>query len=181
MKVIKTEIESVVIIEPTRHEDGRGWFAEVFSQRGFADKVCAKTVFVQDNEVWSRGGVVRGLHFQRPPHEQAKLVRAVRGAIVDVAVDLRRGSPTFGRHVAVELSAENGRQLFIPRGFAHGYSVLGDEALVVYKCDDFYAPDFEGGVRFDDSALGIDWRIDPARIVVSGRDRALPLLSGLRI
>ena len=164
-----------MIIEAVRFEDRRGWFAEGFSQREFAANVV-DTVFVQDNEVWSRGGVVRGLHYQLSPHAQAKLVRAVCGRILDVAVDVRWGSPTFGRHVAVELSAENGRQLFVPRGFAHGYSVLGEEALVAYKCDNYYAPGSEAGVRFDDPELGIEWGVPAERAVISEKDGALPLL-----
>lgn len=165
-----------MIVETGRFEDARGWFSESFSQREFAAGVY-DTVFVQDNEVWSRRGVVRGLHYQMPPYAQAKLVRAVRGTIVDVAVDVRRGSPTFGRHVAVELSAGNRRQLFIPRGFAHGYSVLGDEALVAYKCDNAYAPGAEGGVRFDDPELGIGWGVSPGEAVISDKDAVLPMLA----
>lgn len=175
MKFIKTDIEGVVIIEAERFGDARGWFSESFSQREFAENVC-DTVFVQDNEVWSRRGVVRGLHYQMPPHAQAKLVRAVRGKILDVAVDVRRGSPTFGRYVAVELSAENRRQLFVPRGFAHGYSVLTDEALVAYKCDNLYAPAAEAGIRFDDPELGIDWGIAGEQMVVSDKDIRLPAM-----
>ncbi len=168
MKFIETGLEGVVIVEGVRHKDARGWFAETFSQRAF------EVVFVQDNEVWSRRGVVRGLHCQRGADAQAKLVRAVYGRILDVAVDVRPGSPTYGRHVAVELSAESGRQMFIPRGFLHGYSVLSDEALVVYKCDNYYAPASEAGVRYDDPALGIGWGVEEA--VVSEKDMALPLL-----
>ncbi len=176
MKFIGTEIEGVVIVETGRFEDARGWFAESFSQREFAAEIGG-TVFVQDNEVWSRGGVIRGLHYQLPPHAQAKLVRAVRGTIIDVAVDVRRGSPTFGRHVAVELSADNRRQLFVPRGFAHGYSVIGGEALVAYKCDNYYALQAEGGIRFDDPRLGIDWRVAADGAVISEKDAALPWLA----
>lgn len=176
MKFIKTEIEGVMIVETGRFEDARGWFAESFSQREFEAEVCA-TTFVQDNEVWSRAGVIRGLHYQLPPHAQAKLVRAARGTIIDVAVDVRRGSPTFGRHVAVELSADNRRQLFIPRGFAHGYSVKSEEALVMYKCDDYYAPKAEGGIRFDDPQLGIDWGGVPGEAIISDKDAALPALA----
>jgi dTDP-4-dehydrorhamnose 3,5-epimerase len=171
MKFTETGIEGVVIVDCVRHEDARGWFAETFSQREFGDRA----VFVQDNEVWSRRGVVRGLHFQRGADAQAKLVRAARGRILDVAVDIRRGSPTFGHHVAVELSAENGLQMFVPRGFAHGYSVLSDEALVCYKCDNYYAPASEAGVRYDDPALGIDWGLPASEHVPSERDLALPL------
>ena len=178
MKIIKTGIDGVVILEAVRFGDGRGWFAESFAQRGFTETVC-DTVFVQDNDVTSRRGVVRGLHWQMPPHAQAKLVRVARGRIVDVAVDVRRGSPTFGRHVAVELSAENGRQLFVPRGFGHGYSVLEDDTVVVYKCDNYYAPESEAGVRFDDPALGIDWGV--AEPLISDKDRVLPVLADARL
>ena len=165
-----------MIVETRRFEDARGWFSESFSQREFAAEV-SDAVFVQDNEVWSRRGVIRGLHYQMPPHAQAKLVRAVRGTIVDVAVDIRRGLSTFGRYVAVELSADNGRQLFIPRGFAHGYSVISDEALVAYKCDNYYAPEAEGGIRFDDLRLGIDWGVAPGEAIISEKDAALPMLA----
>ncbi len=176
MKFIETDIEGVVIAETGRFEDARGWFSESFSQREFAAEVCG-TVFVQDNDVWSREGVIRGLHYQLPPYAQAKLVRAVRGTIIDVAVDVRRESPTFGRHVAVELSADNRRQLFIPRGFAHGYSVIGGEALVVYKCDNYYVPQAEEGIRFDDPRLGIDWRVAAGDAVISEKDAMLPMLA----
>lgn len=180
MRFIKTDIEGVTIVESIRFEDERGWFSESFSQREFSENVC-DTAFVQDNEAWSRRGVVRGLHYQMPPYAQAKLVRAVRGTIIDVAVDIRRGSPTFGKHVAVELSSENGRQLFIPRGFAHGYSVMGEEALIAYKCDAFWAPEAEGGIRFDDPQLRIDWRLDPREMIVSARDRELPTLENAKL
>ncbi len=139
MEVIKTDIDGVVIIEPRIFSDERGYFFESFSQREFEEKVC-KTVFVQDNESKSSYGVLRGLHFQKPPYTQSKLVRVIKGAVLDVAVDIRKGSPTFGKHIAVELSGENHRQFFIPRGFAHGFSVLSDEVIFQYKCDAFYAP-----------------------------------------
>ena len=145
MEVIKTKIDGVVIIEPRLFRDDRGYFFESFSQRDFQEKVC-RTVFVQDNESKSSYGVLRGLHFQKPPHAQSKLVRVIKGAVLDVAVDIRRGSPTFGQHVAVELSEENHRQFFIPRGFAHGFSVLTDEVIFQYKCDNFYAPQSEGAL-----------------------------------
>lgn len=176
MKFIQTDIEGVVIVETVRFDDRRGWFSEVFSQREF-EAAVGDVHFVQDNEVWSRGGAVRGLHFQRGDNAQAKLVRAVQGRILDVAVDLRCGSPTFGRHVAVELTDENRRQLFIPRGFAHGYSVLSDEATVIYKCDNFYAPQSEGGVCPCDPALGIDWEVPAERRMIADRDMAFPSLS----
>ncbi|WP_300723060.1 dTDP-4-dehydrorhamnose 3,5-epimerase [uncultured Alistipes sp.] len=176
MKVLKTPLEGVVIIEPRLFEDSRGYFSESFSQRDF-DAQVAPVRFVQDNESRSCYGVVRGLHFQRPPFAQAKLVRCVRGAVLDVAVDIRRGSPTFGQHVAVELTEENHRQLFIPRGFAHGFSVLSDVALFQYKCDNPYAPQSEGAIAWDDPALGIDWRIPAPRILLSAKDAAHPRLA----
>lgn len=176
MKVLKTPLEGVVIIEPRLFEDSRGYFFESFSQRDF-DAQVAPVRFVQDNESHSCYGVVRGLHFQRPPFAQAKLVRCVRGAVLDVAVDIRRGSPTFGQHVAVELTEESHRQLFIPRGFAHGFSVLSDVALFQYKCDNPYAPQSEGAIAWDDPALGIDWRIPAPRILLSAKDAAHPRLA----
>lgn len=161
MDIIKTAIDGVVIIEPRLFKDERGYFFESFSQKEFEEKVC-KTVFVQDNESKSSYGVLRGLHFQKPPFAQSKLVRVVRGAVLDVAVDIRKGSPTFGKHVAVELTAENHRQFFIPRGFAHGFSVLSQEVVFQYKCDNYYAPQSEGALAWDDPDLGIDWRIPAA-------------------
>jgi dTDP-4-dehydrorhamnose 3,5-epimerase len=175
IQVTKTALEGVVIIEPAVFHDERGAFAETFSEREFAEAV-APVRFVQDNESRSRRGVVRGLHFQREPHAQAKLVRVTSGRIVDVAVDMRRGSPTFGHHVAVELSAENRRQIFIPRGFAHGFVALEDETTVVYKVDSYYSPAHDAGVRWNDPALVIDWRITPDEAIVSAKDAALPLL-----
>ena len=175
MKVIKTEIEGVVILEPEVFADERGHFFESFSQREFEQKVCG-TVFVQDNESLSlRRGVIRGLHYQLPPMAQGKLVRVVRGVVLDVAVDIRRGSPTFGRHIAVELSDENRRQLFVPRGFAHGYAVLSDDGAVFqYKCDNYYSRPDERGIRFDDPILRIDWKVGTAEMILSEKDRALP-------
>lgn len=169
MEVIKTDIEGVVILEPRIFEDARGYFFESFSQREFDEKV-REVHFVQDNESKSSYGVLRGLHFQKPPHAQSKLVRVVKGAVLDVAVDIRRGSPTFGRHVAVELSAENHRQLFIPRGFAHGFVVLSEEVVFQYKCDNFYAPQSEGAVAWNDEALAIDWRVPADKIQLSAKD-----------
>ena len=170
MNVLKTDIEGVVIIEPRIFRDDRGYFFESFSQREFQEKVC-NTVFVQDNESKSGYGVLRGLHFQKPPHAQSKLVRVIEGAVLDVAVDIRRGSPTFGQHVAVELSGDNHRQLFIPRGFAHGFSVLTDEVVFQYKCDNFYAPQSEGALAWNDPDLAIDWRIPADKILLSEKDR----------
>ncbi len=176
MEVIKSNIEGVVIIEPRIFADERGYFFEAFSEREFAEKVC-NCRFVQDNEAKSSYGVVRGLHFQQPPHAQSKLVRVVKGKVLDVVVDIRKSSPTFGRHIAVELSAENHRQLFIPQGFAHGYAVLSEEAIVEYKCDDFYHPECEGGIAWNDATLGIDWQVPADKIILSERDKNHPTLT----
>ncbi len=175
MEVIKTEIEGVVILEPRVFRDARGYFFESYSKREFDEKV-SPVDFVQDNESRSTYGVMRGLHFQRPPHTQAKLVRCVVGAVLDVCVDLRKGSPTYGKHVAVELTADNHRELFVPRGFAHGFAVLSDVAVFQYKCDNYYAPEADGGISILDDSLGIDWRIDPARAVLSEKDLRHPVL-----
>ena len=175
MEVIKTDIEGVVIIEPRIFEDARGYFFESFSQREFEEKV-GKVVFVQDNESKSSYGVMRGLHFQRPPFTQSKLVRCVKGAVLDVAVDLRKGSPTYGKHVAVELTENNHLQFFIPQGFAHGFAVLSDEAVFQYKCDNFYAPQADGGISILDESLGIDWRIPTEKAILSDKDTKHPLL-----
>ena len=175
MEVIQTAIPGVVIIEPRVFKDARGYFFESFSQRDF-DAQVREVRFVQDNESKSSFGVLRGLHFQKPPHAQSKLVRVVKGAVLDVAVDVRRGSPTFGQHVAVELSAENHRQFFIPRGFAHGFVVLTDEVVFQYKCDNFYAPQFEGAIAWDDPDLGIDWKVSSEDILLSDKDRCHPRL-----
>lgn len=178
MEVIKTELEGVVILEPRLFKDDRGYFFESFSQREFDEKV-RPVKFVQDNESKSVYGVLRGLHFQKPPFAQSKLVRVIQGAVLDVAVDIRVGSPTYGKHVAVELTAENHRQLFIPRGFAHGFSVLTDEVVFQYKCDNFYAPQSEGAIAWNDPALGIDWRIPEASVILSEKDKYHPLLKDL--
>lgn len=175
MNVIKTDIEGVVIIEPRIFEDARGYFFESFSQREFEEKV-GKIVFVQDNESKSSYGVMRGLHFQRPPFTQSKLVRCVKGAVLDVAVDLRKGSPTYGKHVAVELTEDNHRQFFIPQGFAHGFAVLSNEAVFQYKCDNFYAPQADGGISILDESLGIDWKIPTDKAILSEKDTKHPLL-----
>ena len=175
MEVIQTAIEGVVIIEPRLFNDDRGYFFESFSQRDFEKQV--RTVrFVQDNESKSSYGVLRGLHFQKPPFAQSKLVRVIRGAVLDVAVDIRKCSPTFGRHVAVELTEDNHRQFFIPRGFAHGFSVLTPEVVFQYKCDNFYAPQSEGALAWDDPDLGIDWRIPADRVILSEKDKHHPRL-----
>ena len=175
MEVIKTNIEGVVIIEPRIFKDDRGYFFESFSQREFEEKVC-KTTFVQDNESKSSYGVVRGLHFQKPPFAQSKLVRVIKGAVLDVAVDIRKGSPTFGQYVSVELTGENHRQFFIPRGFAHGFSVLSEEVIFQYKCDNFYSPQSEGAIAWNDSDLNIDWRIPVEEVVLSEKDSKHPKL-----
>lgn len=177
MEVVKTDIEGPLIIEPKVFGDARGYFFESFSQREFDAKV-GELRFVQDNESCSRRGVMRGLHFQMPPFTQAKLVRCVRGAVLDVAVDIRRGSPTYGRHVAVELTEDNHRQFFVPKGFAHGFSVLSDVAVFQYKCDEFYHPEADAGISILDESLGIDWRIPLEEAVLSEKDTRHPLLSG---
>ena len=169
MEIIKTNIEGVVIIEPRIFKDDRGYFFESFSQREFEEKVC-KTTFVQDNESKSSYGVLRGLHFQKPPFAQSKLVRVIKGAVLDVAVDIRKGSPTFGQYVSVELTGENHRQFFIPRGFAHGFSVLSEEVIFQYKCDNFYSPQSEGAIAWNDPDLNIDWRIPAEKVVLSEKD-----------
>ena len=170
MEVIKTDIEGVVIIEPRIFRDDRGYFYESFSQREFEEKVC-RTTFVQDNQSKSSYGVLRGLHFQKPPYCQSKLVRCIKGAVLDVAVDLRKGSPTFGKHVAVELTEENHRQLFVPRGFAHGFAVLSEEAVFQYKCDNFYNKESEGAIAWNDPELAIDWRIPADKALLSEKDK----------
>lgn len=169
MKVIKTEIDGVVIIEPRIFEDSRGYFFESFSQREFDEKV-RPVKFVQDNESKSFYGVMRGLHFQSPPFTQSKLVRCVKGAVLDVAVDIRKGSATYGKHVAVELTEDNHRQFFVPRGFAHGFAVLSDVAVFQYKCDEFYHPESDGGISIVDDSLGIDWRIPTEKALLSEKD-----------
>jgi dTDP-4-dehydrorhamnose 3,5-epimerase len=175
MKIVKTKIEGVVVIEPCFFRDERGYFFESFNQREFEEKVC-KTVFVQDNESKSSYGVVRGLHFQKPPFAQSKLVRVVKGSVLDVAVDIRKDSPTFGQHVAVELTGDNHRQLLIPRGFAHGFSVLSEDVIFQYKCDNFYAPQYEGAIAWDDPDLGIDWQIPANKVLLSEKDKMHPKL-----
>lgn len=174
MNVIQTDIEGLLILEPKVFGDDRGYFMESFSQRRFHEVTGLDITFVQDNESLSRYGVIRGLHLQRPPHSQAKLVRVVKGCVLDVAVDLRKDSVTYGRYVAVELSGENKRQLFIPKGFAHGFSVLSDEAVFQYKCDEYYVPESEAAIAWDDPDLDIDWGIPEDRIVLSEKDLRHP-------
>ena len=175
MEIIKTEIEGLLIIEPRIFQDARGYFFESFSQREFEEKVGA-VHFVQDNESMSTYGVMRGLHFQRPPYTQSKLVRCVSGKVLDVAVDIRKGSPTYGRHVAVELTGENHRQFFIPKGFAHGFAVLSERAVFQYKCDEFYHPEADAGISILDESLQIDWRIPAEAAIRSDKDTRHALL-----
>lgn len=170
MNVVKTAIEDVLIIEPQVFEDARGYFFESYSQRDFNSKV-REISFIQDNESKSSYGVVRGLHFQKSPYSQGKLVRVTRGSVLDVAVDIRKGSPTFGKHVVVELTENNRLSLFIPRGFAHGFAVLSETAVFQYKCDNFYAPQSECAIAFDDPDLNIDWRIPADKIILSEKDK----------
>ena len=179
MKVIETGIEGLLIIEPKVFKDGRGHFFEAFSERDFQILTGRNLHFVQDNESESCYGVIRGLHFQQPPYAQSKLVRVVKGKVVDVALDLREGSPTFGRHLALELSGDNYRQLFIPQGFAHGFAVLSDSAVFQYKCDNYYAPSSEGAIAWNDPDLGIDWKLPPGSIILSDKDRNHPLLKDI--
>lgn len=175
MNIIQTSIPGVVIIEPHLFKDDRGYFFESFSERNFNTQV-REVKFVQDNESMSSYGVMRGLHFQRPPYTQSKLVRCVKGAVLDVAVDIRKGSPTYGQHVAVELTEENHRQFFVPRGFAHGFAVLSETAIFQYKCDNFYHPEADGGISILDDSLGIDWRIPTDHAILSEKDTKHPLL-----
>lgn len=175
MNIIQTSISGVVIIEPHLFKDDRGYFFESFSERNFNTQV-REVKFVQDNESMSSYGVMRGLHFQRPPYTQSKLVRCVKGAVLDVAVDIRKGSPTYGQHAAVELTEENHRQFFVPRGFAHGFAVLSETAIFQYKCDNFYHPEADGGISILDNSLGIDWRIPTDHAILSEKDTKHPLL-----
>ncbi|MBP3290140.1 MAG: dTDP-4-dehydrorhamnose 3,5-epimerase [Alistipes sp.] len=176
MKVIKTDIEGVVILQPDVFGDKRGYFMESWSQPRF-DEAVQPIRFVQDNESKSRYGVLRGLHYQKGRYSQSKLVRVVKGRVLDVAVDIRRGSPTFGRYVAVELTEDNHHQLFVPRGFAHGFSVLSQEAIFEYKCDNLYAPEQEGAIAWNDPAIGIDWKLPAEDVILSAKDAAHPTLA----
>lgn len=179
MNVIKTDIEGVFVIEPQVFGDERGYFFESFNAERFLAQTGVEVTFVQDNESRSRRGVLRGLHFQREHYAQAKLVRVVQGRVLDVAVDIRPESPTFGRYVAVELSGENHRQLFIPKGFAHGYVVLEDDTVFQYKCDEFYNPASEGGIAWNDPEIGIEWPLSESEIILSDKDRKHPTLKEL--
>jgi len=173
MKFIKTKISDVYIIEPSVFADNRGYFSESFNLEKFEENICP-IKFVQDNESKSHKGVLRGLHFQKPPYAQAKLVRCVEGKVLDVAVDIRIGSPSYGKHVAIELSGENKRQLFVPRGFAHGFLVLSDSATFTYKVDNTYAPEFDAGIRWNDKELNIQWGMKDEKVKVSKKDVELP-------
>lgn len=176
MNVVKTAIPEVVIIEPKIFGDARGYFFESWNQAKY-EELGIKADFIQDNESKSRFGVLRGLHYQAAPYTQAKLVRVISGTVLDVAVDIRKGSPTFGKHVAVELSGENKRQLFVPRGFAHGFVVLSEEVIFAYKCDNKYMPSHERGIAFDDPALGIDWKVNLKEYILSPKDTENPKLA----
>lgn len=175
MDIIETEIKGVLIVKPRIFYDKRGYFFESFSEREFCEKVMP-VKFVQDNESLSSYGVIRGLHFQRPPFTQSKLVRCVKGAVLDIAVDIRKGSPTYGKYVAAELNEENHLQFYVPRGFAHGFAVLSDVAVFQYKCDNYYAPQSEGGIQLKDKSLGIDWIIPEGKAIISEKDAINPLL-----
>ena len=179
MEVMKTAIDGVIIIEPRVFKDTRGYFFESFSQHEFEEKV-RKINFVQDNESKSCYGVVRGLHFQKPPYAQSKLVRVVKGRVLDVAEDIRKGSPTFGKHVSVELTEENKRQFFVPRGFAHGFAVLSAEAVFQYKCDNFYNKESEGGLMYNDNTVNIDWNFPVQDLIISDKDKVLPNLQNAK-
>lgn len=179
MPVVRTDVEGVYILEPKIFGDERGYFFESFSERRFREETGLDVRFVQDNESKSRYGVLRGLHFQRPPYAQSKLVRVISGRVLDVAVDIRTGSPTFGRHVSVELTGENHRQFFLPKGMAHGFVVLSDEAVFQYKCDEYYHPESEGAVAWDDPELGIAWPIPAGDVILSEKDRHHPFMKDL--
>ena len=180
MNVVKTGITDLLVIEPKVINDSRGYFFEAFNQKEFEQRVF-NTKFVQDNESKSSFGVLRGLHYQLPPYAQSKLVRVVKGRVLDVAVDIRKGSPTFGKHVALELSENNKKLLFIPRGFAHGFAVLSDEVIFQYKCDNYYAPDSEGSIRWNDPELNIDWQLKPNQVVLSERDKSVPFFADAQL
>lgn len=180
MNIIKTPIEGLIIIEPRIFSDERGYFFESFSQQKF-NELVHKTIFVQDNESKSSYGVIRGLHFQKPPFAQAKLVRVIKGCVLDVAVDIRKGSPTYGQHFSVELSEENKKQFFIPKGFAHGFSVLSEEVIFQYKCDNYYSPENEGSILWNDPNLNINWKIPENKVILSEKDKKHPLFKDLQI
>ena len=176
MKVTQTKISGLIIIEPTVFGDTRGYFLESYNKKKF-EEVVGKTPFVQDNESKSSKGVMRGLHFQKPPFQQAKLVRCIEGEVLDIAVDIRKNSKTYGQHIAVLLSGDNKRQLYVPRGFAHGFLVLSDAATFAYKVDNTYAPEFDAGIRWNDKELNIQWNIKDSEVIISAKDAELPFLS----
>lgn len=180
MVITKTDIPGVLILEPRIFNDSRGYFFESYSEREFSELV-APVHFVQTNESKSSYGVLRGLHFQRPPFAQAKLLRVIKGRVLDVAVDIRKGSPTYGKHVSIELSGDNHKQFFIPKGLAHGFAVLSDEVIFQYQCDDYYAPKSEGGLMYNDPELAIDWKLNPQDIILSDKDKMHPLLKDLQL
>ncbi|MEJ2414806.1 MAG: dTDP-4-dehydrorhamnose 3,5-epimerase [Sulfurimonas sp.] len=177
MNFIRTDIEDVIICEPTVHGDDRGYFVETFRADKLEEFLGYKINFCQDNESKSSYGVLRGLHYQLPPHAQTKLVRVIKGKVLDVAVDIRKGSPTFGKYVAVELSAENKRQLLVPRGFAHGFVVLEDDTVFAYKVDSYYSPECDRGIAFDDCDINIEWQVPHAKLNLSAKDKAQPKLT----
>ncbi len=179
MRFIKTKIKDLIILEPEIFGDNRGYFIESYNQKKFED-IIGKVLFVQDNESKSKKGVLRGLHFQKPPFDQAKLVRCISGKVLDVAVDFRNGSNTYGQHLALELSCENKRQLFVPRGFAHGFLVLSENAIFSYKVDNVYAPDYDSGIRWNDPLLNIRWGMNKSEILVSNKDSKLPFFSDFK-
>ncbi|MBS1604247.1 MAG: dTDP-4-dehydrorhamnose 3,5-epimerase [Bacteroidetes bacterium] len=179
MPFTTTEFPGLLVFDPVVYKDERGYFLETYNEQAW-EKQGISIRFVQDNQSFSRHGVIRGLHYQLEPYQQAKLIRVLSGRIIDVAVDLRRGSPTYGRHMAIELSAENRKQFFIPAGFAHGFSVISETAEVSYKCDGFYHKDSEGGIRYDDPVLNIDWKVSADEAIVSEKDRELPVLANCR-
>ena len=179
MIINKTKIEDLIILEPKIFEDQRGYFIESYNQKKF-EKIVGKVLFVQDNESKSSFGVLRGLHFQKPPFDQAKLVRCIEGKVLDIAVDLRNGSKTYGQYLAIELSSENKKQLFVPRGFAHGFLVLSENAIFSYKVDNVYAPDYDSGIRWNDPTLNIPWGMDKSEVLISKKDSKLPFFSGFR-
>lgn len=181
MQIVKTFIDGLFVVEPTILEDQRGYFFESFNEASFNTATGIKVRFIQDNESKSKRGVLRGLHFQRAPYAQAKLVSVVRGRVLDVAVDIRKDSSTFGKYVMTELSGDNHRQMFIPKGFAHGYVVLEDDTIFQYKCDEYYHPEAEGSVAWNDPQIGIDWGVNECDIILSDKDKLSPLLSNLTI
>jgi len=181
MKFTPQSITDVVLIQPRSYDDDRGYFVETFRQDLLEEAIGYKVNFVQDNESKSTKGVLRGLHYQLPPYTQAKLVRVIEGGVLDVAVDMRKSSPTFGQHVSVELTGENKQQLFIPHGFAHGFVVLSESATFAYKVDNYYSPEYDRGIAYDDAAIGIDWKVDKERLNLSEKDTKQPLLKEVEL